>query len=553
MRRAALAALLVLAAAGPACADPTPGTYRSTGTHSALGAFTGELTLARAQDGSWDLRGRYTLTGGRPLSWTGRGAVAGGRLEVRVTYSTGGFLGVLGGLTATREARGSYELAPDGRLVKGGWRATSWPRHRVREALTLGGGAPTSVNVDLQAFVRGKAVSGDVVVAMNLDDDDGDGGRGGDGEVEVERDFDDDDGTPGEDDLVELRAAAPAGAALRFAHGSALAVYRGKDRTGRVAPGQTAAPGTFWLEGRAATTPGAGEALAVEVVDGGQVAGRDELTVHVARSAFLLVGHGCTGTWYVRDRSQARAIDARRDPALVKGKGGAYWAIHVGETEKEAKVALSTPDAVIAYDGHSNFGMGFAFDTGFSRLSQFMNIADPQIPVNWPYLREHQDHPSLLFAESEYGDDAATGAAFDPVATTVVVDTSRGPLRKTRWPVSGGGGTRFSLVRGAQRWHDHHYGDGEGERIVVKAGARDMPAKRWAKLFLNSCYSGSYYVDSFGGHGTLFMTTDESSASQTSGAFIFGFVDGKSNDEVLADLNGYEDINAYREFGAPQP
>ena len=76
-----------------------------------------------------------------------------------------------------------------------------------------------------------------------------------------------------------------------------------------------------------------------------------------------------------------------------------------------------------------------------------------------------------------------------------------------------------------------------------------MPAKRWSKLFLNSCYSGDYYHSSFGGRGTLFFAKDESSSPQTSALLIEGFIEGKSNEDVLKDLNHVENINDYHDFG----
>jgi len=86
-------------------------------------------------------------------------------------------------------------------------------------------------------------------------------------------------------------------------------------------------------------------------------------------------------------------------------------------------------------------------------------------------------------------------------------------------------------------------------RIVIKSGAKDMPAKRWSKLYLNSCYSGPYYFDSFGGRGTLFYTTEESASPQTSAIFLESCIQGKSNDDTLKALNKAENINDYHVFG----
>lgn len=563
-RQACSSLLVLLALAAPAAAvDPVPGTYQAAGSHSSYGAYTGDVTVAPAGT-RWSLRGTYSFAGGRRVSWTGDAVKNGGRLEVVVRYQTG-LAGAIGGGNG-RRATGGWTIGPDGRSLSGSWRATSYPRHRFTETLTLQGAGPgpSTVAVDLQGQRDGAFLGEDkeetdgIVVGMNLDDDDRDGGAGGDGETRIVRDQDDPNGTSGENDLVQVRLVkpqgAPAGASFRLAFGANVAVYRGADRTGPVAAGASLPVdgATLHVEGRTFTAA-AGTPLALELVSSsGQVLGRDVVTVHVAKAAFILGGHGGTGNYGVRNEARRRAIDKRTDPTYVKGKDASgkplYWAVYVWETEKQAKIALSTPGAVISYDGHSNFGMGFAFQTGFSRLSQFMNIADAQIPVNWPYLRDHQDHPQLLFSDAEYGDDPSTPGAFDPTASSVVIPAAKSPLRKTRW--GAGGSQRFTLTRGTSKWLDHHFGSDDNIRIVVKAGSKDMPEKRWDKLFLNSCYSGSYYIDSFGGHGTLFFTTDEASASTTSAAFLFGYIDGKSDDDVCDALNDIENINDYKVFGA---
>jgi hypothetical protein len=569
MRRLVSLALLVAVCSGVAYADPTTGTYRSSGNHSSYGNFTGEVTLERSGAG-YAIRGSCRFTNGKTITYSGTGQTAGAtKLDVTLRYSARGLSGALGGET-NRAARGRYVVATDGKLKSGDWQADTSPRHRVRDTLTLSTTpppppvvpTPTSVAVDLVASPDGKALAEDkeetdgVALAVNLDDDDNDGGRAGDGENRIVRDHDDPDGTSGENDLVALRfarpAQAPAGATLRLVFPAQVAVYADAQRRTKVASGASLplADGALFLEGREATARD-GVKVTLEVVVGGQVAGTDTVAVKVARSAFLLCGHGCTGRWFLDGELRTRALDKRTNPAFVRGAQGDVWAVYVWDAEKGAKLALSTPGAVISYDGHSNFGMGFAFKTNFKKLSEFMNIADPMIPVNWPYLREHQEHPGLEFDEAtEYGDDLSTPAKFDPVASATVIEAASSPLRKTRWLLNGGSGTRYSLTRGTPRFHDHHFGDGEGARIVVRAGAKDMPDKRWSKLFLNSCYSGGYYIDSFGGHGTLFFSTDEASSSKTSGLFLLGYVDGKTDAQVLEALNAVEDINDYKVFGA---
>lgn len=568
LRATLVAAAFLSVFAAPVLADPAEGRYTTRGNHSQYGSITGDVTIGAPVDGVMPITGTHRTSSGRTIAFTGEARRSGQTLQLKMNYKRLGIVGVIGG-QQTVTARGTY--AGSGQQLRGTYATRSATnRITITETLTRAGVTPptpnTGVAIDLVLVAPSGVMSEadeeakGLVLVHNLDDDDNDGGAAGDGMVRVVGDAQDPNATSGEDDLLELRikkpATAPAGTTMRLVFGAKVAVWRNADRTGRVASGESLplADCTLRIEGVEATAPGAGDAISVEAVSNGQVVGRDAARVHVTRSAFLLEGHGCTGTWGLSSDIQARAYDRRREPAVIQGKDASgatcYWSVWAFESEKGAKIALSTPGSVVAYDGHSNFGLGFAFKTGFSRLHQFLNIADAQIPVNWEYMREHQDHPSLDFTDSEYGDDMATSAPFDPVQGSATVEGSQGPLRKPRYLLSGGVGARLGLTRGgSKRWLDHHYGEDGNYRIVVKAGSRDMPEKRWSKLFLNSCYSGSYYYDSFGGHGSLFFTRDESSATRTSSAFIFAAIDGKTDAQILETINAIENINDFHAFG----
>src|SRR5262249_47329168 len=133
---------------------------------------------------------------------------------------------------------------------------------------------------------------------------------------------------------------------------------------------------TLWVEGIAPSKPGDGETLSVSFESNGHVLETDAGRFKVAQSAFLLTGHGNSGTYYLNQWLSSHKLDKRTDPVLVlskddKGKPAA-WAVYVWKDEKHAKIALSTEGSVVAYDGHSNFGLGYAFQTNFTDVHQFM-------------------------------------------------------------------------------------------------------------------------------------------------------------------------------------
>lgn len=546
------------------------GEFVTTGTASKGGAYTGVLKVTPTGPTTFRVSEELRYASGNTVTYAGDATLSGDTLRVSGETSVG-FLGKLAG----KKGEGwtaTFKVGTDGMLKSGSW-ALAKSGTTASETITTGkknaatGDLLVLLDGSGQPVAKAKKKTDGVVLAVNLDDDDKDGGSGADGVTTITTDRDDENGVSNEDDLLAFRLAKPANAALgsRFllSFSDKLAVWRTKTKAPgtRIKNGDTieAKDETLWLEGRDASAGGTPETLSVQLLaPNGAATLQDEGKVFVARSAFLLLGHGHSSSSSLESWLGSHKADSRKNPVLVRGKdekGKAQaWAVYLWSTEKQAKIALSTAGSVIAYDGHSNFGLGFAFETNFSRVSQFLNIADAQVPVNWPYLRDHQDHPNLIFEDAEYGDDASTPKFSDPVAVDRWIQGDNDQYHTRRWPAGGnGGGTRYPLVRGKDyKWDDHHYlvdSDATNARIVVKAGSRDMPAKRWSKLFLNSCYGGPYYYDSFGGRGTLFFTTDEASSPLTSAIFIESCIEGKSNDQTLKALNKAENINDYHVFG----
>lgn len=202
----------------------------------------------------------------------------------------------------------------------------------------------------------------------------------------------------------------------------------------------------------------------------------------------------------------------------------------------------------MAYDGHSNFGIGFAFSGNLANIAAFMNVGEALVPINWVYMRDHQGHPNFWIEDAEYGDDTTSTEQYDPWTKDRSIT---GKLYTKSVPeffaAPQTGATHLHLTRGTNKYEDYHYGTADNLRIVAKCGAADMPTKRWKKAFLNSCYSGQYYYRVFN-QGTLFYTIDECAASGTTKAFIKAIIDGKDNDGILNDVNAVENVNDYHAF-----
>lgn len=179
----------------------------------------------------------------------------------------------------------------------------------------------------------------------------------------------------------------------------------------------------------------------------------------------------------------------------------------------------------------------------FSCPAAFMNVGEPFISIDWQYMRGDQGHPQFWIVDSEYGDDPATTEQYDPWRSQATITGSLGVYPDNVFTADAGQ-MQLHLTRGQEKYQDYHY---SGDRLIVKAGAGDMPNKGWRKILLSSCYSGDYFYHQFN-HGTLFFTTEDAGASITSREFVKAIIDDKDDDGVLVELNKTENIHDYHVF-----
>jgi hypothetical protein len=229
-------------------------------------------------------------------------------------------------------------------------------------------------------------------------------------------------------------------------------------------------------------------------------------------------------------------------PYIVLGKDesghDAAYAVWVWRTEKLAKIALAIQDAYVVYDGHANFGLGFAFKPGLTTISQFMNVSRDLVAIEWKYLREQQGDPNFWVADKYYGDDVTTPADYDPVRyyeDYVAEHDTYTADKYSSEPLEGGDNLTFHPDYTCQKWLDYHYYDGYQPVLVVKGGCADMPAKNWKKIFINACKSGKYYYDIFD-HGTLFFMTSETMNLYRTKLYVEAVIGGSNNGGIYNAL-----------------
>lgn len=221
---------------------------------------------------------------------------------------------------------------------------------------------------------------------------------------------------------------------------------------------------------------------------------------------------------------------------------------------------MQTEGMNIAVNGHANWGVGIAFDTGYDSMSKFFWMASngkPAINING-----FSDHPLLhtknqnMFNES-FIDNVLNGMKVTP-GNNRMID---GPLPNIQRypnlenpvinPPNAFGDHTLQITTSSGTTKDIHYhyranrnGDGDSDNdlrtIIQQPGTSDVPANlKYRSILLNQCNSYRYYIENFK-HGTTLTTWQEVSSPQITRTFIRGIVDGKPWTDVKGDLDFLE-------------
>ena len=310
----------------------------------------------------------------------------------------------------------------------------------------------------------------------------------------------------------------------------------------------------------------------------------DKVKVRVAHPIVILFGEG--GMWggtdgaqvktFAEERAgkddlirQRKVVMSSRDTYMVPGKNQqdkdvCYSITGVTSTPggKTAKLAMQTEGMNIVVNGHANWGVGIAFDTGYDSMSKFFWMASngkPAINING-----FSEHPLLhtknqnMFNES-FIDNVLNGMKVSP-ANNRMID---GPLPNIQRypnlenpvinPPNAFGDHTLQITTSSGTTKDIHYhyraafgGDNDGDNandlrtIIQQPGNSDVPANlKYRSILLNQCNSYRYYIENFK-HGTAVTTWSEVSNSGITRTFIQGIVDGNPWADVKAHLDDLE-------------
>jgi len=273
----------------------------------------------------------------------------------------------------------------------------------------------------------------------------------------------------------------------------------------------------------------------------------------VTQTIFVVLADGENSSAAVNAYLAQAAIGRSAGTYSVTGAAG-LCVVHLVTNQVGFQRALATADANIVYDGHANFGLGPSFrqaSGGCRSLADFMNIGEPLVGIDWAYLCYDQGNPDFEVARTDYADDPSTPDEYAD-AWMYYEELPDGAVALRYATTAGTNYMRLHFRRRGFRPTRSMHVTEEPRliRLVVHGGADDLPAQRWRRLFIKSCYSGQYFFNVFR-HGTFFYSNNEVISPYPVAAFIKGIVDGLSDRALCRALNDAE--NAYRPIEFPMP
>lgn len=222
---------------------------------------------------------------------------------------------------------------------------------------------------------------------------------------------------------------------------------------------------------------------------------------------------------------------------------GVEWKIFLENSAENLARGLTTPGAVVVYSGHANYGLGPYFDDSpvgtalpqVDDLDDFFNMGTDLVALNEDYLLHDQIYPHFQV---------------DPERVEVSPQNYfiEG-LEEERFPNDQGVGPGQGFTLHEQDGYTIHYTEGGGYRLVVRAGAADLPQDlAYHTVFMKACHSGRYFWEILD-RGSFFYTRDnvatENTTAVTVDLFVKGTLLGWTEDQIVEEMNAREDIYAW--------
>jgi hypothetical protein len=251
------------------------------------------------------------------------------------------------------------------------------------------------------------------------------------------------------------------------------------------------------------------------------------------------------------------------DPYIVSGTNQqgntAYYAVYTGTTQQFLSTALSTTNAIVIVEGHSNCGIGPAFPSdNIQHIQDFFNMGDSYTGVWLEDLKDTYPNLTVSVTQNQLPTSGTVTSMLVASASSEIANTGTnyfvdGLTSVLKYTNDDGVGNRQTFFLDYEwevfqevntQWPYHYFytlpmPDGTIRSqpfTIVKAVAADLRDPCYKAFFYDGCATGHDYIGNFQ-HGVFFYTTDYGHDDDSTKEFVKGVINGESWDQISTDIN----------------
>ena len=234
-----------------------------------------------------------------------------------------------------------------------------------------------------------------------------------------------------------------------------------------------------------------------------------------------------------------------------------FYGIEIVTTKEKLTDALKRAGQKVVFDGHSNFGLGpnFSGKVTHKTIADFTHFGVGKTSIPKSFRGDGTETDVIPYTNGD-GTTLPTNpqdlAAIDRVHSEgwayLKLESGQVIEAPQNYQISELGIERFKNLQGVAPGstftkqgngfnNEWHFDNPEGSRrLIVQAPSTDVPKLAYAKFFYNACNTGRDYIESFK-HGDFIYTKDSCKVEKATKIFVQGIVEGKSNEQIMTELN----------------
>ncbi len=234
-----------------------------------------------------------------------------------------------------------------------------------------------------------------------------------------------------------------------------------------------------------------------------------------------------------------------------------FHGIEIVTTKEKLIDAIKRTGQNVVFDGHSNFGLGpnFSGKVTHKAIADFTHFGVGKTSIPKSFRGAGTEADVVPFTNGD-GTTLPTNpqdlAAIDRVYSEgwayLKLEAGQIIVAPQNYQVTELGIERFKNLQGVAPgnsftkqgiglYNEWHFDNPESSRrLIVQAPSTDVPTLGYAKFFYNACNTGRDYIESFK-HGDFIYTKDSCKVEEATKIFVQGIIEGKSNTQIMTDLN----------------